>query len=151
MGSRADELASSLGRLHNLRVLTLGTASLEPKVLIALSSLPNLESLVLEEWSGEWGLGKAPNPIDISFPQGSFSALQHLRIKPCFDPEPMGQTWCLTALALRHKFISVYIRTSATPPQVCGFVRAICRYSPFVTALSLRCIGSANDLILLST
>ncbi|CAE6534401.1 unnamed protein product [Rhizoctonia solani] len=149
----ADELAKSLGRLRNLRVLGLGQATLAPKVLMALGALPNLESLTISETSGSWGLGETSKMTDDSLPHGSFPALQYLGINFVLEAlgnERIAQIWDVTTLVQRLTFVSVCISGSATRTQIHGFVYAMCRSSPSITALSLDYSDSAGEVGLIS-
>ncbi|KAH7335979.1 hypothetical protein B0J17DRAFT_719644 [Rhizoctonia solani] len=139
-----DQLANSLARLRNLRVLGLGSVALDPKVLIALSSLPNLESLFLTEAFDNWKSDRILKPAHVSLPYGSFPSLRHLGINPCFDPEAVTQIWSLNAVVQRLTSVSVYINTSFTLPQLRRFLQTICQSSPLITALSLDCADSLD-------
>ncbi|CAE6465861.1 unnamed protein product [Rhizoctonia solani] len=144
----ADDLANSLGRLRNLRVLGIGTTVSEPKVLEALGNLPHLELLTLTEIgaAADWTFSTAtlPKYLDVSLPPGSFPALQHIGIIPHISSPPVIRIWSLTALVQRLTSISVRINESVTQAQLGGFVRSICECSPLVTALYLDCSGSSD-------
>ncbi|KAJ1305775.1 hypothetical protein OPQ81_010505 [Rhizoctonia solani] len=157
--THASKLANALRQLHNLRVLGLGPVVLDPKVLSAISSLPNLESLTLNE---------APNPInprtrrlsseepqkriEFSLSDETFPNLQHLGIDPCRELESVIRIWNITALVQRLMSVSIRIVPYISVPQLQfhRFIRAICRRSPFVSILSLSCSGSSNYIQLLS-
>ncbi|CAE7231504.1 unnamed protein product [Rhizoctonia solani] len=148
--THATELARSLGQLRNLRVLGLGRVVLDPRVLKALGALPNLESLALYETPGIWGSEEVPKLTDLSLPHSSFPALQNIGINPRFRPEPAILTWGITPLVHNLTSVSAHIDTPLTQAQASGFIRAICRYSPLITALCIDCTQSPSYIALLS-
>ncbi|KAH7335989.1 hypothetical protein B0J17DRAFT_707861 [Rhizoctonia solani] len=134
------ELANSLGQLRHLRFLNLYRMALEPEVLTALSSLPNLESLTLEG-----AFGSTSKPLEISLPDSGFPALQCLIIRPTCLLGPMTRAWSIPTLVQRLTYVAVCIMGEYNRVDVCDFARAICRYSPLVTSLLLTCDSGKSE------
>ncbi|CAE7139499.1 unnamed protein product, partial [Rhizoctonia solani] len=142
-----DGMASSLIRLHDLRVLGLGPIALDPKVMIALGALPRLEALIFYD---TYYIPKLEGPLkpNNSLP-GSFPSLRHFGIKTGFYPERVTRVWHLSALVRGLTSVSVCIASPMTHAELCGFVRVICQCSPLITAFSLDCNGPSRYLRLL--
>ncbi|CAE7170960.1 unnamed protein product [Rhizoctonia solani] len=140
-----SELATSLAQLHDLRVLGLGPIALVPRMTTALSSLPHLESLILNETYHSPNSEDLLKPLDCILPSG-FPALQHFGIKPSFDFERAARVWNLSALAQNLTSVSVRIDVEITRIDFRSFVRAICQRSPLITALALDFSDSPNYL-----
>ncbi|CAE6485977.1 unnamed protein product [Rhizoctonia solani] len=98
----ASKLANSLKQLYYLRKLKLGKVVLEPEVLTALSTLPNLESLAIEEMSSS-----EIKPLDASFSTNGFPALRHLGINPIYSLTLVTQVWNVTALVQQLTSVSL--------------------------------------------
>ncbi|CAE6512178.1 unnamed protein product [Rhizoctonia solani] len=140
-------LADSLSRFHNLRILGLGPVALDPKVLTAISSLPSLEELILDEAPDIWELpGLETN---YSHLHGGFSTLRRLGISSRFRL-PATPTWGIVPLVQRLTSISVRVHSNVTQLELCAFVRDICQCSPLITSLSLDCTSSTNYVALLA-
>ncbi|KAH7335944.1 hypothetical protein B0J17DRAFT_59201 [Rhizoctonia solani] len=137
---RRKPLASSLCQLRHLRTLRLGEVVLEPDIVIAIGSIPHLESLSLEEKLCDRWANPAPDiqPLEISLPRHSFPALQHLEVKLALHTLPKTQTWSVTALVQRLASVSVRIEGEISQDTICDFARTICRSSPLVTSLFLK-------------
>ncbi|KAH7335962.1 hypothetical protein B0J17DRAFT_707843 [Rhizoctonia solani] len=130
-----NELVDSLNQLCHLRALKIGKAALESKVLSAISSLPNLKSLDLEQVDSPLF-----NLLETSLPCGSFPALQHLGMElgSINKPQNARAAWSIAAVAQRLMSISVRATGYCNPSQVRKLARTICRYGPFVTSLCLE-------------
>ncbi|CAE6484106.1 unnamed protein product [Rhizoctonia solani] len=148
----SDELARSLGKFCDLRVVRLGLAALDPKVIVVLASLPNLESLSLNESSlpGTMpGSDEDLDPLSISLPPGSFPALQHLGIYVHYGFEIAYDIWGITGLVRGLTSVSVHALDNCPRTQLCELIRAISQSSPWVTSLHIECTR-APEIALLS-
>ncbi|KAJ1305791.1 hypothetical protein OPQ81_010521 [Rhizoctonia solani] len=154
----AAELANSLGQLYNLRALELGLIAFDAKVLTALSSLPNLESLIISEAPNTYPLPMDPVPedqwkrVDIFLPHDSFPNLQHLGIDPCFDLGILIRMWNIASFVQNLTSVSVRMGAykSVTELQFRSFIRSICQNSPFISTLFLSFPCWSEELPLLS-
>ncbi|KAJ1302245.1 hypothetical protein OPQ81_001066 [Rhizoctonia solani] len=141
VGHDPNKLAGSLVQFHNLCSVTLGFVALDPRVLVSLGTLPNLESLNIDESTGgeEWIDSESP---PISLPDGSFPALRHLGISVYFGCLAIYQIWNINALVQCLTSISVPILGIGDPAEACNFIRTICKASPLVTDLCVNSIRS---------
>lgn len=146
--AHSGQLADSLSRFHNLRVLGLGPVALDPNVLTAISNLPSLKGLILDEAPDIWELpGLETN---YSHLHGGFSTLQCLGISPRFRL-PVTPTWSIVPLVQRLTSISVRVHSRVTQLELCAFVRDMCQCSPLITSLSLDCTSSINYVALFTS
>ncbi|KEP48919.1 hypothetical protein V565_112460 [Rhizoctonia solani 123E] len=148
----SDELARSLGKFRQLRVVRLGLAVLDPKVIVVLSSLPNLESLSLNESSFHGirpGSDEDVDPLSISLPPGSFPALRHLGIYVHYGFKIAYDIWGITGLVRGLTSASVHALNDCSRTQLRELIRAISQSSPLVTSLHIECTR-ASEIALLS-
>ncbi|CAE6439068.1 unnamed protein product [Rhizoctonia solani] len=147
-----DELARSLGKFRHLRVVRLGLAVLNPKVIVVLASLPNLESLSLNESSFGRTMPGSDEDLDhlsISLLPGSFPALRHLGLYVHYGFKIACDIWGITGLVRGLTSVSVHALSNCPPAQLGELIRAISQSSPLVTSLHIECTH-APEIALLS-
>ncbi|CAE6354937.1 unnamed protein product [Rhizoctonia solani] len=148
----SDELARSLGKFCDLRVVRLGLAVLDPKVIVVLASLPKLKSLSLNQSSFPGtmpGSDEDLDPLSISLPPGSFPALRHLGIYAHHGFKIAYNIWGITGLVRGLTSVCVHALIDCARTQLCELIRAISQSSPLVTSLHIEC-SRAPEIALLS-